>query len=106
MDLPILRVDERIAVELADLATSILAVLDDQRREPGLEIAPDRSIAVERNSLRVFAFVSPLDRFHERFGRRFGCLHGHRREGAANADSHKEVASCDHNERFQSRERA
>src|SRR5436189_1443325 len=40
-DLPILRIDEGIAAEHADLAGGLLAVLDDERCERGREIAPD-----------------------------------------------------------------
>ena len=65
IDLPILRVDEGIAAELADLAARLSAVLDDECREAGLEIAPYSRIAVERNALAVFAGIRSVDRFHE-----------------------------------------
>src|SRR5262245_46959709 len=44
LDLPILRIDERIGAELADLAARLSAVLDDESRKGGREIASHRRV--------------------------------------------------------------
>src|SRR5262245_48108889 len=105
VDLPILRIDEGIGVELPDLAARILAVLDDERRELGREIAPHRRAVVERNSIRVFAFVGGIDGFHKRLGGRFRRQHASGTEGGANQESHEDVASRDHDGSLHSRKR-
>ena len=73
-NVPILGIDEGIAVERGDFAASggILLILADQRRQGGLEITPDGRVAIERNSVPVLAFVGIVNRREERTRRRIG----------------------------------
>src|SRR6185295_9261957 len=63
VDLPILRIDERIAAERADLVAfgRSLRIGVDQPRERRSEIAIDRGGAAERSALGVLALVVRID---------------------------------------------
>src|SRR5262245_4998626 len=50
VDLPVLRIDEGIGAELADLAARLSAVFEDERRQGGREIAPHRRVTAELNA--------------------------------------------------------
>jgi hypothetical protein len=66
-DVPILSIDERIAVEVGHVVPTrrVLLVLDHQRRERRLEIAPDIGLGVEANAFGILAFVGCVDRRDE-----------------------------------------
>src|SRR5262245_45460236 len=65
LDLPILRINEGVGIELADLAARLSAVLDDERREDGREIAPHRCVIDQLDALCVLALVLVVDLLHE-----------------------------------------
>jgi hypothetical protein len=71
-NLPILRINERVEIEQADLTAfgSELLVSDHQRRERGFEGAADGALVVERAPLGLFALVGIVDVGHERERRR------------------------------------
>jgi hypothetical protein len=46
-------------------ARRVLLVLDHQRRERRLEIAPDIGLGVEADAFGILAFVGGVDRRHE-----------------------------------------
>src|SRR5262245_2208664 len=50
VDLPVLRIDEGIGAELADLAARLPAVLEDECCQGGRKIAPHRRVAAELNA--------------------------------------------------------
>src|SRR6202041_3404010 len=73
VDIPVLRVDERIAVELAYLAMGVLSISDDQGGERRLKIAPNRAIRVERQPLGAAALVGFINAGDEGSRRTLGC---------------------------------
>jgi hypothetical protein len=73
-------------------------VFDDEGRELRFEIAPHGGVAVERNSLGVFAFVGSVNAFHERLGGRIGRPRAHGRKRDATASCHEDAAARDHDE--------
>src|ERR1700678_3076848 len=65
VDLPVLSVDKRIAVEFAYFAMGVPSVPDDQACERRLKIAPNRAVGVERQPLGAAALVSFVNAGHE-----------------------------------------
>src|SRR5262245_40277549 len=65
LDLPILRIDERIGAELTDLAARLSAILDDECREGGSEIASHRRVTGQVNAFCILALVLLVDCLHE-----------------------------------------
>jgi hypothetical protein len=86
-DVPILSIDERIAVEVWRVvpARRVLLVLDHRRRERRLEIAPDIGLGVEADAFGILAFVGGVDRRDEGGGRWIGreCRPGGGQAGGA-----------------------
>ena len=73
-DVPILRIDERVKIERAHFlaSRSVPAVFDDQGRERGFEIAPDRSLVGERAAFGVLSSIGSIDAADEIAGRAIG----------------------------------
>ena len=103
-DVPILGVDEGIHVECRDVAAlgGFVAVLDDQGRELGLEIALHRCVGVERIPVSILVLVGGVDSLHERRGGRFGRRRLDGAEGDADRECNEEVASRDHDDSMRS----